>query len=84
MPGSRCPSASPRPVQGARAVVGGGRVQRAPGECAPLSRCPQGLHILVLPCPSREGLAFDASQGDSFSQSSQFFSLNGSPLLSFD
>lgn len=82
MQGSRCPSASPHPVQGARAVVGG--VQRAPGECAPPSRCPQGLHILVLPCPSREGLAFDGSQGDGFSQSSQFFSLNGSPLLSFD
>ena len=31
-----------------------------------------------------QGLAFGVSQGDSFSQSSQFFSLKGSPLLSFD
>ncbi|TKC36121.1 hypothetical protein EI555_017856 [Monodon monoceros] len=32
----------------------------------------------------KEGLAFDVARGDSFSQSSQFFSLNGSLLLSFD
>lgn len=80
--GKQMPLGLPAPRAGGEGGCGG--VQRAPGECAPPSRCPQGLHILVLPCPSREGLAFDGSQGDGFSQSSQFFSLNGSPLLSFD
>ena len=46
------------PVQGARAVVGAGGDSEPRVSAHPLSRCPWGLHILVLPCPSREGLAF--------------------------